>query len=116
MVYQCEKQLSDLGDKAPEELKSKVDALLSDTKKILEKTDVTLDELKDAKDSLQKSFEELGQEAMKNAGAGSDPMPGGGSEQSSARDDSASADDSKKKEEDIVDADFEVVDEEKESK
>ena len=116
MIYQCEKQLSDLGDKAPEELKSKVDALLSDTKKILEKTDVTLDELKDAKDSLQKSFEELGQEAMKNAGAGSDPMPGGGSEQSSAGDDSASADDSKKKEEDIVDADFEVVDEEKESK
>ena len=116
MVYQCVKQLSDLGDKAPEELKSKVDALLSDTKKILEKTDVTLDELKDAKDSLQKSFEELGQEAMKNAGAGSDPMPGGGSEQSSAGEDSASADDSKKKEEDIVDADFEVVDEEKESK
>ena len=116
MVYQCEKQLSDLGDKAPEELKSKVDALLSDTKKILEKTDVTLDELKDAKDSLQKSFEELGQEAMKNAGAGSDPMPGGGSEQSSAGDDSASDDDSKKKDEDIVDADFEVVDEEKESK
>ena len=116
MVYQCEKQLSDLGDKAPEELKSKVDALLSDTKKILEKTDVTLDELKDAKDSLQKSFEELGQEAMKYAGAGSDPMPGGGSEQSSAGDDSASDDDSKKKEEDIVDADFEVVDEEKESK
>ena len=116
MVYQCEKQLSDLGDKAPEELKSKVDALLSNTKKILEKTDVSLDELKDAKDSLQKSFEELGQEAMKNAGAGSDPMPGGGSEQSSAGDDSASADDSKKKEEDIVDADFEVVDEEKESK
>ena len=116
MVYQCVKQLSDLGDKAPEELKSKVDALLSDTKKILEKTDVTLDELKDAKDSLQKSFEELGQEAMKNAGAGSDPMPGGGSEQSSAGDDSASDDDSKKKEEDIVDADFEVVDEEKESK
>ena len=56
MVYQCEKQLSDLGDKAPEELKSKVDALLSDTKKILEKTDVTLDELKDAKDSLTKKL------------------------------------------------------------
>ena len=69
-----------------------------------------MDELKDAKDSLQK-HEELGQEAMKNAGAGSDPMPGGGSEQSSAGDDSASDDDSRK-EEDIVDADFEVVDEE----
>ena len=77
MVYQCEKQLSDLGDKAPQDLKSKVDGLLSDTKKVLEKTDATLSELNDAKDALQKSFEELGQEAMKNAGpgAGSGPMP-----------------------------------------
>tara|TARA_X000000950_G_scaffold44871_1_gene50977 strand:+ start:899 stop:2818 length:1920 start_codon:yes stop_codon:yes gene_type:complete len=116
MVYQCEKQLSDLGDKAPQDLKSKVDGLLSDTKKVLEKTDATLSELNDAKDALQKSFEELGQEAMKNAGpgAGSGPMPG--AEEATAGGASASSDDAKKKDDDIVDADFEVVDEEKESK
>jgi molecular chaperone DnaK len=116
MVYQCEKQLSDLGDKAPQDLKSKVDGLLSDTKKVLEKTDATLSELNDAKDALQKSFEELGQEAMKNAGpgAGSGPMPG--AEEATAGGASASSDDAKKKDDDIVDADFEVVDEEKEAK
>ena len=116
MVYQCEKQLSDLGDKAPQDLKSKVDGLLADTKKVLEKTDATLSELNDAKDALQKSFEELGQEAMKNAGpgAGSGPMPG--AEEATAGGESASSDDAKKKDDDIVDADFEVVDEEKEAK
>jgi molecular chaperone DnaK len=116
MVYQCEKQLSDLGDKAPQDLKSKVDGLLSDTKKVLEKTNATLSELNDAKDALQKSFEELGQEAMKNAGpgAGSGPMPG--AEEATAGGASASSDDAKKKDDDIVDADFEVVDEEKEAK
>jgi molecular chaperone DnaK len=116
MVYQCEKQLSDLGDKAPQDLKSKVDGLLSDTKKVLEKTNATLSELNDAKDALQKSFEELGQEAMKNAGpgAGSGPMPG--AEDATAGEASASSDDAKKKDDDIVDADFEVVDEEKEAK
>ena len=116
MVYQCEKQLSDLGDKAPQDLKSKVDGLLSDTKKVLEKTDATLSELNDAKDALQKSFEELGQEAMKNAGpgAGAGPMPGAG--EATAGGESASSEDAKKKDDDIVDADFEVVDEEKEAK
>jgi molecular chaperone DnaK len=116
MVYQCEKQLSDLGDKAPQDLKSKVDGLLSDTKKVLEKTDATLSELNDAKDALQKSFEELGQEAMKNAGpgAGAGPMPG--AEEATAGGESAASDDTKKKDDDIVDADFEVVDEEKEAK
>ena len=116
MVYQCEKQLSDLGDKAPQDLKSKVDELLADTKKVLEKTDASLSELNDAKDALQKSFEELGQEAMKNAGpgAGAGPMPG--AEQATAGGESASSDDAKKKDDDIVDADFEVVDEEKETK
>ena len=116
MVYQCEKQLADLGDKAPQDLKSKVDRLLADTKKVLEKTDATLPELNEAKDVLQKSFEELGQQTMKNAeqGVGKDPMPGPSDAASGG--DSTSSDDAKKKDDDIVDADFEVVDEEKESK
>ena len=116
MVYQCEKQLADLGDKVPQDLKSKVDRLLADTKKVLEKTDATLPELNEAKDVLQKSFEELGQQTMKNAeqGVGKDPMPGPSDAASGV--DSTSSDDAKKKDDDIVDADFEVVDEEKESK
>jgi molecular chaperone DnaK len=108
MIYQCEKQLSDLGDKAPEELKTKIDSLLADTKKVVEKTDSSLEELNSAKDTLQKGFEELGQEVMKSGA-----MPGGeaGADTKSSE---PAEEAEKKKEDDIVDADFEVVDDEKE--
>ena len=110
MVYQCEKQLDELGDKAPEDLKTKITTLLTDTKKVLENSESSLDDLKTAKDSLQKGFEELGQEVMKSGacqvqeqreGPQLKPMNGG-------------EDSKKKNDDDIVDADFEVVDDEKE--
>jgi molecular chaperone DnaK len=109
MVYQCEKQLSDLGDKAPKELKESIDGILAEAKKVLENQGASLSELKEAKESLQKTFEQLGQEAMKHAGA-----PGAGPEaasesQSQESPDSKTSD--KDKDDDIVDADFEVVDE-----
>ena len=109
MVYQCEKQLGELGDKAPEDLKAKIDALLADTKKVLENTGSSIDELKSAKDSLQKGFEELGQEVMKSGS-----MPGGapGGDPTAAGEPAENSE--KKKDDDIVDADFEVVDEENE--
>ena len=107
MVYQCEKQLGDLGDQAPSDLKTKVDELLGDAKKVLEKEDASLEELKATKDSLQKSFEEI----AKAAG----PMPGGPSPDGPEPETSsgAEANEETEKEDDIVDADFEVVDDEK---
>ena len=108
MVYQCEKQLTDLGDKAPKDLKSKVESLIADTKKVLENNESSLDDLKTAKETLQKSFEELGQEAMKSGA-----MPGAGSAEPNTQAESSSSSESeKKKDDDIVDADFEVVDDE----
>ena len=104
MVYQCEKQLEDLGDQAPADLKEKVEGLLSDAKKVLENEGASLAELKEAKESLQKSFEEI-------AKAG--PVPGaspGGDEPNAG---AAEAKEEADKEDDIVDADFEVVDDEK---
>ena len=106
MVYQCEKQLSDLGDKAPKELKDTIDGILSECKKVLENQQSTLSELNDAKSSLQKTFEQLGQEAMKHAGASG----GGTANESNSKSSESDKSDSKSKEEDIVDADFEVVD------
>ena len=113
MVYQCEKQLSDLGDKAPGDLKTKIETLLADTKKVLEDSNSTNDDLKKAKDTLQKGFEELGQEVMKSGG-----MPGAeGAGSPEPENDTTKKEGGKKKDDDIVDADFEVVDEEeKESK
>ena len=108
MVYQCEKQLSDLGEKAPEDLKAKIETLLTDTKKVLEDSNSTNDDLKKAKDTLQKGFEELGQEVMKSGG-----MPGAEAAGSPEPDtDATKKEGGKKKDDDIVDADFEVVDEE----
>jgi molecular chaperone DnaK len=109
MVYQCQKQLDELGDKAPADLKGKVEELLSDTKKILEKPDASLSELTSAKDSLQKSFEDLGQEAYKQGAAAAGPNPDPQAQSES----SAESPNDKKKDDDIVDADFEVVDDEK---
>ena len=109
MVYQCEKQLEELGDKAPEDLKTKITTLLTDTKKVLENSESSLDDLKTAKDSLQKGFEELGQEVMKSGG-----MPGAGPAEGPSVEPDEGGEDSKKNDDDIVDADFEVVDDEKE--
>ena len=90
-------------------MKAKIDALLADTKKTLENSGSSLDELKSAKDSLQKGFEELGQEVMKSGG-----MPEGAPGAGPAAGAEAPQDSEKKKDDDIVDADFEVVDDEKE--
>ena len=114
MVYQSEKQLSELNDKAPEDLKIKINDLLTETKKVIENQESTLSELTDAKDKMQKSFEELGQEAMKYAGAAADTVNQDTDVDSGSQESESS--NTKKKDDDIVDADFEVVDEEKEKK
>jgi molecular chaperone DnaK len=107
MVYQSEKQLAELNDQAPDELKDKINDLLNDVKKVLDNNESTISELTEAKEKMKKNFEELGKEAMKYA------SPAGGDTTASSED-SSSADDkkSKNKDEDIVDADFEVVDDE----
>ena len=111
MVYQCEKQLGDLGDKAPADLKSKIESLLTDSKKVLENSSASNDDLKKARETLQKGFEELGQEVMKNGG-----MPGAEAADAAGptpEAKEAEKDSSKNKDDDIVDADFEVVDDDK---
>jgi molecular chaperone DnaK len=108
LVYQCEKQLTDLGDKAPDDLKKKINDMLTDAKKVVENSSSSPSELKDAKQKLEKGFEELAKQAAQ-AGSGANPTA-----DSAAQTDPSSASD-KSKDEDIVDADFEVVDDDKES-
>jgi molecular chaperone DnaK len=91
-------------------LKTKITTLLTDTKKVLENSESSLDDLKTAKDSLQKGFEELGQEVMKSGGMpGAEPSEGPSPEAG----ETGGEDPKKKNDDDIVDADFEVVDDEK---
>jgi len=108
LVYQSEKQISDLGEQLPEELKKKIEDLLGDARKVLDDSSSSAEAINEAKEKLQKGLEEL----MKHASANpSEPPkdPSSGDTQGSAEGSSKSG----KKEDDIVDADFEVVDDEK---
>ena len=104
-IYQLEKTLRDSGDKLAEGLKSKGNAALADAKKELESNDV--DRMKAAMEKLSAIGAEIYQEAQKatqaaGASAGGEPQPGAAKKP--------------EKKADVVDADFEVVDEDKKKK
>ena len=107
LVYQSEKQIGELGEQLPEDLKSKINDLIGDAKKVLDDQSSSSDAIKAAKDDLQKGFEDLMKAASASAGktaSAQAPDSDGSSEPSKEKD---------TKKEDIVDADFEVVDDEK---
>ncbi len=102
-VYQLEKAVKDAGDKVPADQKGKIDAALADAKKDLESNDV--DRMKKAMENLSKLGGEFYAQAQA-AGAGAAPTPDeGAAEAGSAK--------KTEKKADVVDADFEVVDEDK---
>ncbi len=105
-IYGLEKTLKDSGDKIPAEIKSKFETALADAKKDLESAE--LEKMKASLENLQKIGAELYQ-AAQAAGA----APGGEAGAAGAE---SGSDEPKKKTEkkaDVVDADFEVVDEDK---
>ena len=106
-IYQLEKTLKEAGDKLPADKKSKIEAGLADAKKDLESNDAA--RMKSSMEKLTALGGELYAEAQKAAqaaGAGTSAGPDGGA---------AAAGASKKTEKkaDVVDADFEVVDDDK---
>jgi molecular chaperone DnaK len=108
LIYQSEKQISDLGEQLPEELKKKIEDLLGEARKVLDDSSSSADAITEAKEKLQKGFEELLKHASTNPGEPSkDPTS------ANAKGDTEGSSKSGKKEDDIVDADFEVVDDEK---
>jgi molecular chaperone DnaK len=105
-IYQLEKTLREAGDKLADGLKSKGEAAIADAKKELESNDAS--RMKAAIDKLSAVGAEIYQEAQKSA-----PPPdasGGASEGPQA------APKKHEKKADVVDADFEVVDEDKKKK
>ena len=78
----------------------------------MESVDSSLDSLKNAMDKLRKGFEELGQEAMKGAG----PVPNSAPSPENPKSGDEDTTSSSSNENDVVDADFEVVDDDQEKK
>jgi molecular chaperone DnaK len=107
-IYGLEKTLKESGEKLPAEVKVKIETALVDAKKDLESGDT--DKQKAAMENLQKVGAEL-YAAAEKAGAAAGAAPEGGP----APEAGASGKKAEKKA-DVVDADFEVVDDDKNSK
>jgi molecular chaperone DnaK len=109
-IYGLEKTLKDSGEKLPAEIKGKFETALTDAKKDLESGELA--KMKAALENLQKIGSEL-YAAAQAAGAGA---PGGAGEGGPGPEASAGGASSGKKTEkkaDVVDADFEVMDDDK---
>ena len=100
LVNGAEKAIEDAGDKADENLKSSVQESLTDLKSALEGED--LEEIKKKSEALSQVMMKLGEAAYKD-------LPNEGNE-------SSEEDKSKNNDSDVVDADFEEVDNEKKDK
>jgi molecular chaperone DnaK len=103
-IYQLEKTLEEAGDKFPADKKAPIETAIADAKKALESNDT--EQMKSALENLSKVGAELYAEAQKAAQAAG----------AAGADAGAQPEEGKKKTEkkaDVVDADFEVVDEDK---
>uniref|UniRef100_A0A7S2T2V6 Heat shock protein 70 n=1 Tax=Chloropicon primus TaxID=1764295 RepID=A0A7S2T2V6_9CHLO len=76
MVYQTEKQLNELADKVPADIKEKVEAKLNDLKSSLQTEDV--EAIKAAQEALQQEVVQLGQAIYSNTEGGDQGAPGAG--------------------------------------
>jgi len=112
-VYSLEKTLKDAGDKLPAEMKSKVEAALADAKKALESNDLAA--MKASMENLQKVGAEFYAQAQQ-AGAAPGAEAAGAAGAAGNTDAQGASEPKAKKAGDkgnVVDADFEVVDDDK---
>ena len=115
IIYQIEKQLKELGDKLPADVKGKLDAEIAEAKKVLEASTSSKDDYKAATKKLTDLFQSFAsqiaaaQQGSANAGASAEA---GQSAQQAAGADSSAGQASGQP----VDADFEVVDDDKDKK
>ena len=111
LIYQTEKQLEELGDKVPAEKKEEITGLVAEGKKVLEDKESDAEALKAAGEKITSVFQAVAQELYAKAaqeGAQAQAGADAGQEgQQGAQGESTSEGD------DVVDADFEVVDEDK---
>jgi molecular chaperone DnaK len=108
LAYQCEKQLKELGDKVSGDKKKPIEEAIAAVREALKGDD--LEKIKRSYDDLQNKFQSVSEELYKQAAASAGPSAQagtshGGGEQARP-----------KGEGDVVDAEFEVVDEDKNKK
>jgi molecular chaperone DnaK len=108
LAYQCEKQLTELGEKLSADQKKGVEDAIKDVREKLNGTDA--EAIKKATEELQSRFQAISAELYKQAAAQKPGPPPGEAGGPSAGTGSSST---SKPDENVVDADFEVVDDDK---
>lgn len=113
LAYQTEKQLSENGDKIPDEIKKPVESKIADLKAAVEADDT--DKMKSVMDDIQQHMQKFAEELYKNAGANAQPAAAnGGPEDTGGNGDAGQPQAKKKKDDgDVIDADFDMVEDEK---
>jgi len=105
IVYQAEKQITDMGDKIPEDKKSELEGAIVEAKAVLENQEAEVEALKAPKDKMMEIMQSFAEDLYKaqaaEEGAAAPEGEGASSEPKQAED------------AETVDADFEVVDEDK---
>ncbi len=99
-MYSTEETLKELGDKVPADTKKMVEDAVAETKKALDGTDIAA--IKAANEKLQEAGHKLAEIVYSDANAQT-ANPTGGAQASGSDDD-------------VVDADYEVVDDDKDNK
>ena len=115
LVYATEKSLGDLGDKVPADTKSDVEAKVAALKDVLGNEDAPVDDIKAKTEELQQASYKLAEIAYSdaNAAAGGAAAPGN---QASGSYDTSGAADAAGDDAEVVDADYEVVDDDESGK
>jgi molecular chaperone DnaK len=111
LAYQSEKQLKDLGDKIPEDKRKQVEDAIKAVREAIEKNDT--DAMKRTYDDLQNKFQEVSADLYKQAAASAGPPPGAEAGGGPGPDARPQDEGPRKDQGDVVDAEFEVVDEDK---
>ena len=111
LAYQCEKQLKELGDKVPEAKRESVEEAIGKVRDAINANDT--EAMKRTYEDLQNRFQEISADLYKQAAASAGPGPGtqaGGRPGPQAE---PQTEGPRKDQGDVVDAEFEVVDEDK---
>jgi molecular chaperone DnaK len=111
MTYEVEKNAKEWSDKLSPELKSKLDAAVERARKALRGDD--LNEIKAAQEELNRAFSEAGQSFYAQSQASSTPGGEAGGAPGGTPGGDAGATGGAKPQDDVVEADYEIVDENK---
>ena len=109
LAYQCEKQLKELDGKISGDQKTDIEGKINAVREALKGSDT--EAIKTAYTDLQNKFQSVSEELYKNAAANAQGAQGGPGPEPTAG--GPTGDSAKKNDEGVVDAEFEVVDEDK---